>query len=348
MRRSAVLYLLLSLLFPLCAELGWQRELLAEPPVAPARQTLGLFPRREINTKIMGVNAFANEPRFGTVRAQLKETKDTLRLNYLRVLFAWNDQVQPSPDVAPNFSFYDDIASHIPRRSQALVIMTGLPSWMSDESNWIDGNPRKTFVELWVKKVVARYKNNRRIKAWEIWNEPDMDSNQDNVLLEMNESPANYLEMLGFAQTAIRALTPGKLIVGAATTSINQNYPENLNYNQEMKDLGGEALMDIWNIHYYGTNYENVLLGGVDDFLKSITLPIWVTESGAKGTTKQRAYVEEVWPFLDNLVPNIARFYYYQFTETTPASSTYGLKNLTRGKTLSNLYIYLRDRPRGK
>lgn len=304
-----------------------------------------LFPRKQIDTSIMGVNAFANDSRFGTIGDQFQEVKNTLRLKYVRVLFAWDDNVQPSPSAAPNFSFYDDIASNLPRGTQAIVVLTGVPSWMNNSQNWVGASPRTTFVKKWVRKVAARYYRNSAIKAYQIWNEPNDSGNAHNELMGIQDSPANYVEMLKQSRKVIRKQKRIKSVVNAATTAINQGYPRALDYNNEMLAAGAENFVDAWAIHYYGSQYENVLRpGGVEDSLTSVTKPIWVTESGAKGINSQLEYVERTWPFLKARIPGIARFYLYQFTDATDAEETYGLKNLTEGFSISDLYIYLRDR----
>ena len=309
-------------------------------------QEAALFPRQEINAKRTGLNAFANEPIFGSVRNQLREVRSTLRIKYVRVLFAWNDQVQPTPQSDPDFSFYDQIAGSLPLRTRALVVMTGLPSWMTDSSNWIESDPRKTFNKLWLEKVVTRYKRKRRIAAWEIWNEPDMSDNPDNVTLQLSDSPQNYLALLEGAAAAIERITPRKLIVSAATRSINQDYPNTLNYNVALKEGGLEELADVVGVHYYGKQYEKLLLGGISDYLNSLVKPIWITESGEQGNTEQLAYVEEVWTLLQQSVPKISRFYYYQFTESGTPAESYGLKsgNSSSSVTTSDLYQYLKNR----
>jgi hypothetical protein len=217
---------------------------------------------------------------------------------------------------------------------------------MSNSSNWINGDPRKTFVELWVKPVMQRYARTKAIKAWQVWNEQNMEENPDNITLELANNPSNYVGMLSLAFGASRQITPNKKVVMAATTAINQNYPDSLNYNQEMLDAGAQNYADYFAAHVYGEHLENFLIPGrATDFLKSVTLPIWITESGAKGINSQRSYVERMWPYLSSAVPGIKRFYLYQFTEATPAKTTYGLRNLTPRFGISDLYIYLRDRP---
>lgn len=323
----------------------------ALPAVASPGQKFGsdildsLFPRTPIDTSITGVNAFVNDARFGTIQDQFQEVKSTLRLKYVRILFAWDDNVQPSPSSKPNFSFYDDIASNLPRGTQAIAVLTGIPSWMSDSQNWVGGSPRKTFVNKWVRKVAKRYFKNTRIKAYQIWNEPNDSGNPNNAILGIEDSPVNYVEMLKQARTVVRKQKKRKSVINAATTAINQGYPRALDYNNEMLAAGALAYADAWAIHYYGSHYENVLRpGGVEDSLANLGKPIWVTESGEQGVNSQLEYVERTWPFLKERIPGIARFYLYQFTEDSPAEETFGLKNLTPGFTISDLYIYLRDR----
>lgn len=308
---------------------------------------INLLPKGKIDTTRLGVNAFANDLRFGSIKQQYLEVRNTLKLRYVRVLFAWNDQVQPTRNSTPNFSFYDDIANNLPAGVEAMVVLTGLPSWMKDSRNWIEGNPRKTFVQLWVQPVVSRYSTSRAISAWQIVNEPNMLSNPDNITLDIASKPENYVELLGFAYPVVKRVAPSDKVVGAATTAINQNYPRSLNYNKAMKNNGAQQLMDVWALHYYGVQIENVLRpGGVKSFVKGLTRPVWITESGEKGTTKQKSYAERVWPFLLSQMSGIQRIYIYQFTDSSAADVTYGLKNLTAGRTVSDLYIYLRDTPR--
>ena len=302
-------------------------------------------PRKTIDTSKMGVNAFANDSRFGSIESQFLEVRDTLRLNFVRVLFAWNDGVQSSASAEPEFGFYDSILAGVPDGVDVLIVVTGLPSWMSDSSNWVNDNPRKTFVEDWVRRVAARYGSSEKVVGFEIWNEPNMESDSDNVLLGVSTDAGNYVEMLGFAYSVIKDVAPSKNVVSAATTAINQNYPHSIKYDKDMKDAGAEEFLDIWGVHYYGKQFENVVQdGGVEDFLNSLSKPVWVTESGAAGVNEQLAYVEQVWPFLQERIPGIERFYYYQFTEATASDVTYGLRNLSSNLPVSDLYVYLRDR----
>jgi len=301
--------------------------------------------RKDIDTNILGVNAFVNDQRFGSIRNQFLEVRDDLGIKYVRVLFAWDDNVQPTPNSPINFSFYDDIASRLPQGVEALVVLTRAPSWMASPDNWIDGNPRLTFVENWVKPVVERYASNPRMTAYQIWNEPNMLVKPQNVIFDLAENPENYVEMLALAHNAVKQIHSGKLVVNAATTAINQNYPDTRNYNRRMREAGAESFLDIWAIHYYGAQYENVVRsGGVRDFLNGLSKSVWITESGAQGVNSQLGYVEEAWPYLTDRIPGIERIYYYQFTDNTPAFESYGLRTLDPDFPVSDLYVHLRER----
>ncbi len=301
--------------------------------------------RKQIDTSIVGVNAFVNDDNFGGKAAQFREIRDTLRLNYVRVLFNWSDSEQATSSSKLNFELYDLIIDALPSNMEALVVLSDLPSWMTSSNNWVGGNPRTTFVQNFVKEVATHYASNPRVVGFQIWNEPNQDINPDNTTLGIADNPENYVEMLGAAFSVIRDVAPGKLVLNAATTAINQDFPETVNYNRKMRDAGAQNFVDKWAIHYYGKQFENVVRNdGIEDFLDGLTKGVWVTESGNQGVNSQLAYVEQVWPYLREKAPNIERFYYYQFAENTPAASTYGLRNLTAGLLLSDLYVWLRDR----
>jgi hypothetical protein len=257
---------------------------------------------------------------------------------------AWDDAVQGSPSRAPNFSFYDDIVEGIPGGVDVLVVLSDVPRWMGNPSTWVAGDPRATFVKRWVEPVVSRYAANPRIIGFQIWNEPNAPGRFDNSVLQLDTNPDNYLDLLAQSHAAIKRIAPSKLVVNAATTAINQNYPGTLNYNRALRDNGILNFVDVFAIHYYGRQYENVVRsGGVQDFLQSMGNRIWVTESGAQGVNEQLKYVEQTWPFLSERIPAIERFYYYQMYGSPDPATTYGLKNASPVQPVSDLYIWLRD-----
>ncbi len=300
--------------------------------------------RKPIDTNGLGVNAFASDSRFGSIADQFDEVKSTLKLSHIRILMNWSDSVQASPSASMNFSFYDDLVARIPSGVDALVVLTGVPSWMSDSANWDNGNPRLTFSNKWVRAATKRYGDHSRIVGFQIWNEPNNDL-PDNITLGMRDSAENYVELLAAAENEVRQNAPGKLLLNAATTAINQNFPTTLDYNRAMRDAGALNLVDVWAIHYYGSQYENVVRGGgVEDFVDGLGKRVWVTESGAQGVNKQLEYAERTFGFLHDKLDNLERIYIYQFTEATPSDVSYGLRTLDSSFPISDLYVELRSR----
>ena len=296
--------------------------------------------RRPINLARFGLNAFSNQGFAGTICSQFSEIKNTLGITAVRVLFNWDDNVQPTPNSSLNFSFYDDILDCIPSGMTALVILMETPSWMSDPSRWDGGNPRLTFANRWARVVASRYAGHPRISGYQIWNEPNNAGFPANERLSVLQEPINFVELTSFASDAIRAEDPTKLIISGATTSIAQNYPSALNYNKMLVEAGLLSLVDIYGIHYYGTNFER-LIGEVDDFLNSVSLPIWVTETGKTGVNNQLEYAERTLPFLRERVNGIDRIFWYRFAENRPANESFGLRTPDPDFPVSDLYIYL-------
>ncbi len=299
--------------------------------------------RKPIDKSIVGVNNFFVNSEFGSITEQYKDINSNLGLKYYRVLFAWTDEVQPSPSSPLNFSFYDQIAINIPAGAEVLVVLTHQPSWMADAGNWTSGDARSTWVDRFLKPTVSRYGKVAGITGFEVFNEPDIVTVAADEVLGLT-TPENYFTLLRDSYFAIKSLAPSKLAVMAATTSIQRNFPTVLNYNRTLRDLGADGYTDIWNIHYYATSYESVVTNnGVADFLNSVSRPIWVTESGETGPTKQLAYVETAWPFLKEKISGIQRFYYYQYGETGPIENNFGLRTTDPSFPVSDLYIFFRD-----
>lgn len=300
--------------------------------------------RKTINKDLVGVtNFFTDAEYFGNIDTQFRDIKGTLGLHYVRILVPWLDGTQPSPNAPLNFGFSDGILSRIPAGVDVLIVLAHTPSWMSEPGNWVDGNPRKTFVEKFLKPVVARYAGRRGIVGWEIFNEPDDVSVASDASLDLSQ-PQNYLELLQLSHAAIRKLDPSRLVVMAATRSINQDWPNRLRYNQRLKDLGAANFTDVWNVHYYGEQYEKVEVNdGIADLLTGIGKPVWVTESGEQGVNNQLAYVETAWPYLKEKIPQIERFYYYQYASTAQPLQNFGLRTADPSASVSDLYVWLRD-----
>jgi hypothetical protein len=268
--------------------------------------------------------------------------RDTLGINKVRVLFAWSDEVQPTPSSKKFVGFYDEIVNSAPSGVDLVVVVAHTPSWMIDPANWTSSDPRQMWVEEWFEPIVKRYAGHPNIVGWEIWNEPDLTRTGGDVVLGLEE-PENYFNMLMPAANAVRLYDPGKLVVLAASMTIVENFPNNLIYNERLRDLGARDVVDVWNIHYYGMNLAQLhASGGVAGFLNNLGKVIWITESGRAGPTSQVDYVERMWPHLWETVPSIERIYYYEFASNSPVQESFGLRNNDPEFPVSDLYLSLR------
>lgn len=297
--------------------------------------------RNPIDKTRMGVNNFFVNSRVGSPSQQFADISGNLGLKHVRVLFAWTNEVQPSPNSTPNYSFYDAIINSIPPGVDVLIVLTHTPDWMMNPANWIAGNPRATFVEKWVRPTVRRYASRGGVVGYQVFNEEDV------IIVPSDESlgltnPELYMEMLTWASAAIREEDPQRLVVMGATRSIQQNGSGNLGYNKQLKELGAESLVDVWAIHFYGKQYEKVVKsGGVADFLNGLQNIIWITESGEVGPNSQLPYVEEVWPFLRSEIPGIDRIYYYRYTAPANPFESFAMRTEDATFPVSDLYVHL-------
>ncbi len=300
--------------------------------------------REPVDTSRVGVNNFFVDREFGTIGQQYSDINNNLGLNFVRVLFAWTDPIQPTPNSPINYSFYDDIMNNVPAGVDILIVLVHTPAWMTDPANWENGNPRATWVNRWLTPTAQRYGGNGRVIGFEVWNEPDLTVVPSDTGLGL-EDVNNYFELLALGSNSLRQNAPGKLILNAATESIQQSFPEHLNYNRQLVDLGALDLVDVWNVHYYSQNFENVVLSnGVGPFLRGLGKPIWITETGEQGPNNQLEYAETTWPFLVEQIPQIERFYIFQYGETGPVGNNFGLRTTDPSAPVSDLYINLRDR----
>jgi hypothetical protein len=79
--------------------------------------------RKQIEYSKLGVNAFANDFRFGGPSHQFDEVRSTLRIKRVRILMNWDDAVQASPQQEPNLAPYPLTS----RFSQ--LLLHSLPGW---------------------------------------------------------------------------------------------------------------------------------------------------------------------------------------------------------------------------
>jgi hypothetical protein len=293
----------------------------------------GKIPRDKLAVQ----NEFVPNPK-GDAETQGADIRNTLNLRHVRASFYFDESFLPNEASQPNFSRFDEILASIPADSDLLPILAYAPQWLAHRGDW-----KAAFIARYVIPVLDRYGGDGRIAGWEIWNEPDGFCNGHVAPPGVLDcSPADYVDLVARVAPEIRKRS-GAPIVGAATTSINQSFPDHFNFNEDMVNDGLLPLIDVYNFHWYGEQLEKLTFGGIANFLNGTGKRVWCTESGAQGSTHQLEQVQDVFPALDDNLDRLERIYIFTYFDGASAGSTYGL--VSAEGIESDLYQYLRDHP---
>ncbi|MGH7819044.1 MAG: glycosyl hydrolase, partial [Candidatus Binatia bacterium] len=254
-----------------------------------------IFGGGSIPREILGVqNELVNNPK-GDFNAQAQDIRFTLGLRHIRSSFTFDEAYLPSEGASPSFSRFDAIVGAMPEGVDLLPILAYAPRWLANRPDWKD-----VFVSRYVIPVLDRYGRDPRIVGWEIWNEPDAFCNGRVAPAGVLDcSPEDYVDLVARVAPEIRRRSSA-LVVGAATTSINQSFPRNFDFNKAMVRAGILPLIDVYNFHWYSRQLEKLTFGGIAEFLDDTGKPIWDTESGETGSTDQLSFADEVFPALDD------------------------------------------------
>ena len=290
----------------------------------------GKIPRDELGVQ----DEFVANPK-GDPAAQGNDIRNTLALRHIRTSFFFDETFLPSEIANPDFTRFDTILASIPPDTDLLPILAYAPQWLANRADWKD-----VFRDRYVIPVLDRYGKDGRIAGWEIWNEPDGFCNgrvaPPGVL---DCSAGDYVDLVARVAPEIRRRS-NALVVGAATTSINQSFPGHLDFNKGLVGAGILGLIDVYNFHWYGSQLEKLTFGGIADFLNGTGKPVWCTESGEQGSTNQLGHVQDVFTALDANVHRLERIYIFTYFDNQGPASTFGL--VANDGTESDLYQFLR------
>lgn len=289
-----------------------------------------------IDRSKIGLNAFYNDPRQGSLDFQSKEISKNLGIKTVRILFHWDEFNNKAEHENINWGFIDGILNSFHDDMKALIVVEGLPRWLKE----YPGDKHEAFVNMF-RKMCHKYKSDNRVLGYQIWNEPNMEAHEDNVVMGFVKSPLKYLRLLGSCYESSKTINPNKKILNAATTSISQNYPETLNYNRILIKNRVCDVVDIFAVHWYGNKLEKLHRpNGIIETLNGVNKPIWMTESGKSGQKGQKEYVKTVWPYLFKKIPNLQIIFYYIYYECENSPINFGLKyiNSKNKLILSDLF----------
>ena len=291
----------------------------------------GSIPRGKLGVQV----ELADSPK-GNYAAQLADVRGTLDLRHVRSSFTFDEFYLPRESATPNFARYDAMLAALPADVDLLPILAYAPAWLANRPDW-----KNVFVGRYVIPVLDRYGRDPRIAGWEIWNEPDAFCNGRVAPAGVLDcSAADYVDLVSRVAPEIRARS-GARVVAAATTSLNQSFPENFEFNQRMVDGGLLPFIDVYNIHWYSRQLEKLTFGGIADFLNRTRKPVWDTESGETGSNEQLSFAEDVFPALEDEIDRLERIYVYTYFDGLGPAGTFGL--VAADGTESDLYRFLRD-----
>jgi hypothetical protein len=157
------------------------------------------------------------------------------------------------------------------------------------------------------------------VKAWEIWNEPELSEFQTGYLCcssNVTQLTQNYFNMLKDAYQIIKQANPNALVL-APVVSIMLYYGHidsiALNFLKDVMALGGGSYFDITAIHMYtdgqffnyvtpnGETVQQILSNGLDTY-ENITnnKNIWITETNLQTTndTLQSEFINQLFSFV--------------------------------------------------
>lgn len=286
-------------------------------------------PQKSLNLSKFGLNCFFNQPTLGKIEDQAKDI-DNMDIKLVRVLFNWNDGVQPSINSPLNLGFYDDIVNKVPVHFRLLVVLNGAPNWLAANKD-----PQEQFLN-YIKKIVERFKGNPKIWGYQIGNETNQDTYENN--LYGFADPTQYVSLLHDANALIKLIDKHKMVTNAATTSIIQDFDNTIRYNRILLASHIEEHIDAFSFHYYGDSYLNFYRpSGAYRLLKNVKKPLLLTEFGSDEPSKHLEYAREKFPYLLKKFPNIVAGFWYQY-DGGGTTTTYGLRPAN-----TDLYQYLKS-----
>ena len=224
-----------------------------------------------------------------------------------------------------HFEEFDQLVQKFNTKDMYMIpLVSYVPKWACNNT----GKYCDQLLEEWkifVRTIVSRYKGNKSITCWEIWNEPNIDE-------ELFYDPYFYSLLLVEAGKIIRELDPKSLILAGGTSSMNLG---NWGYYKRIFELNtigpenvrGKIIFDVINLRLYqetyrGSLYEIMKIRELADSY-GFTLhssgrgAIWITETGKLTQQKnwpndhlyQAEFLSKV--AISSIYSGIAKIFYY-------------------------------------
>jgi hypothetical protein len=204
---------------------------------------------------------------------------------------------------------------------EVLYTMGRSPRWASARPNDRGRNPNAEpggmaeprDLEDWrnyVRKVATRYKG--RIKAYEIWNEPNLPN-------FYSGTPEAMLNLAREAYTVLKQVDPSIIVVSPSAVG-----PTGIPWLEDYLKLGGGKYADVIGYHFYIHAQEPEAMLGFIDQVHGLTQkygvgdkPLWNTEAGwLEGRVDAQdgpAYMARA--YVLNWAAGVTRFYWYAWDQ---------------------------------
>jgi Glycosyl hydrolases family 39 len=204
---------------------------------------------------------------------------------------------------------------------EVLYTMGRSPHWASARPNDRGRNPNAEpggmaeprDLEDWrnyVRKVATRYKG--RIKAYEIWNEPNLPN-------FYSGTPAAMLNLAREAYSVLKQVDPSIIVVSPSAVG-----PTGIPWLEDYLKLGGGKYADVIGYHFYIHAQEPEAMLGFIDQVHELTQkygvadkPLWNTEAGwLEGRVDSQdgpAYMARA--YVLNWAAGVSRFYWYAWDQ---------------------------------
>ena len=244
---------------------------LAMPRVAAAADS-----RAKADAIGINGNAFPWEAKWGDFQGLI----DGSNAGWARLELRW-DFIEASPGLW-NFGLYDNLVDgYRAQNVEVLGLLDYSVAWASggSGSGAVFGPP--TNLDAWsnyVRTTATQYKG--RIRAWEIWNEPDVAffwNGQD------GGNPDVYFELLRRAYQAIKEVDPSAIVMNGGLTGTERG----ARFMGRLLDLGAANYMDVVAFHGYVSNdgldsgvYSDVIWPLISQARERAGKPLWITEFG--------------------------------------------------------------------
>jgi polysaccharide biosynthesis protein PslG len=235
-------------------------------------------PVHGVNIQIVGASTPSSE-----IAAQLDDAK-ALGANTVRVPLIWGDlePVQGQFDPATIAKVDELMNGAAARGLKILPSIYGTPCWASSAPDSIRNgcvNPQpdtfryppsdpNTFAAF-AGRFAARYAD--KMSAFEVWNEPDHDSQE---YFKGPDLPGHYAALLKATYPAIKAVAPKLPVLGGSLVGANGNFLKALYADGIKGSYDGLA------VHYYGLVLSSLYAIHNVQLKYHDKTPVWLTEFG--------------------------------------------------------------------